>query len=472
MMNCVMKNKVKEAPSLQFVADSMELMSAAGRRRMMEQPWIVEADALRHEQQQVRAMVEAADDPRREKALTLLRHQLMQLHDLRTTLQSLRSRFLLSEVELFELKNLAFIGGKARQALAELGLAERYPLPDLGEVFALLDPDGIGTPNFYIYDSYDQRLAPLRRQMKQADETMMGELLARQNEIQQQVAASLCDRLLPWADMLTKAMEQMAYIDFALARAALAKQWGLAEPADGGEEEEGGYAWRLCGLFNPRLRQRNAEAGLRYQPVDMAFGQGATLITGANMAGKTVLLKSVGLAQLMYQFGFPIPAASGRLRPVDDVVFCIGDEQNEMNGLSSFASEITRISEVVERSRSERLLVLIDEPARTTNPIEGKALVQSLANVMESRQSATLITTHYSQLGLGVRRLRVRGFVESMADVALSADTINRFIDYSLVPDSSDEVPQEALRIAEMLCCQSELIEGARRFLGESASAV
>lgn len=183
------------------------------------------------------------------------------------------------------------------------------------------------------------------------------------------------------------------------------------------------------------------------------------------MAGKTVLLKSIGLAQMMFQFGFPVPATSCCLDPVDDVVFCIGDEQNEMNGLSSFASEITRISEILNRSEREHLLVLIDEPARTTNPVEGKALVQALVSIMNSRNSFTLVTTHYSQLGIACRRLRVKGFVEDLVDKPLTAQNINRYIDYSLVPDDSDEVPHEALRIAEMLSCHPELLSAAREFL-------
>ena len=247
-----------------------------------------------------------------------------------------------------------------------------------------------------------------------------------------------------------------------MAGAQLAKDWNLVIP------EEEGEAMRLEGLFNPRLLQHNLKEGLRYQPVDIELTEGVTFITGANMAGKTVLLKSVGVAQLMYQFGFLVPAGQALLSPVDDVVFCIGDEQNEMNGLSSFASEITRISDVLRHSESEHLLVLIDEPARTTNPIEGKALVQAIANIMESRDSITMITTHYSQLGIACRRLRVRGFVETMSDVPLTAQNINKFIDYSLVPDDSDEVPQEALRIAEMLECHPAMIDLARKHLADN----
>ncbi len=453
------QQKIKEVPGLLYVAENMEFMSSAGRRRMMEQPFLTEAAAIDASQQDVRILRDVISNDEKSLALNKLRHQLMQLHDLQTSLSSLASHVVLEEVELFEIKVFAHLCGYAREALEAMGLAERFPLPDLQEVFGLLDPDGTGIPTFYVYDSYDIRLAPLRRRMKEVDETEMAALLVEQNEIQLQVITRLCDQLRPSADSLAKAMEQMAYIDFTLARAVLAEAWQLVEPVhDGGRRS-------LRQLVNPRLKRHNESVGLRYQPVDVDLTAGVTLVTGANMAGKTVLLKSVGSAQLMYQFGFPVPCAEAVMEPVDDVVFCIGDEQNEMNGLSSFAAEITRISDVVRRSRDERLLVLIDEPARTTNPVEGKALVQSIATLLQDSESLTLITTHYSQLGVVCRRLRVKGFVEGLVDVPLTAQNINRFIDYSLVPDDSDEVPQEALRIAEMLPCDPTLLTTAREFL-------
>ena len=460
-MTKLMQDKIKEVPGLLFVVDSMELMSAAGRRRMLEQPLLINPQELEHEQQAVATLRQLLDQPSHSQPLVVLRHQLMQLHDLHTTLKSLHTHIILNEVELFEIKNLAFLCAHSRKALAEMQTDGFFQLPDLSEVFNLLDPDQTGIPTFYIYDSYDLRLPPLRKKMKVADDKEMTELMTEQNEIQQQVIAHLCDRLHPFAQVLTEALDQLAYIDFTLARATLAQTWVLTRP----EPSAPGSPLSIESLFNPRLKLHNEAVGLRYQNVDLELTHGVTLVTGANMAGKTVLLKSIGVAQLMYQFGFPVPAAFARMEPVDDVVFCIGDEQNEMNGLSSYASEITRISEVLQRSEKEHLLVLIDEPARTTNPIEGKALVQAIASIMGQRGSITMITTHYSQLGVACRRLRVRGFVESLSDIPLTPESINRFIDYSLVTDTSDEVPQEALRIAELLECYPGLIQQARQFL-------
>ena len=450
------KELIKRDPGFQYVIDNMEFMSGAGRRRMLETDFMTQADALEAEWKRLDVVDRTIRTRGSSRPYIDLRHCLMQLHDLQGTLTALSVHTPLNEVELFEIKNLAHLAGNARTALAELGLDGVLPMPDLDEVFAMLDPDRTGVVNFYIYDSYDPRLAPLRRELKalqehDGDAARIGTLLAEQDDIQQEVCSLLSDMLARYSQPLATALEQMAYTDFLLAKATLGQQWNLTRP-----RLDDHVCYRQ--LFNPRLRDRNEKAGLRYQPVDISIGSGVTLVTGANMAGKTVLLKSIGTAQLMVQCGMYAPALWAETMVFDDVVASIGDEQNEMNGLSSYASEIIKISDILRRSRSEMLLVLVDEPARTTNPVEGKALVQALISLMETATSVTLITTHYGQLGSRCRRLRVKGFVEGMADVPLTPQNINRFIDYSLTEDQSDNVPHEALRIASILGCDEQLI--------------
>ena len=450
------KELIKRDPGFQYIIDNMEFMSGAGRRRMLETDFMTQADALEAEWKRLDVVDRTIRTRGSSRPYIDLRHCLMQLHDLQGTLAALSVHTPLNEVELFEIKNLAHLAGKARTALAELGLDGVLPMPDLDEVFAMLDPDRTGVVNFYIYDSYDPRLAPLRRELKalqehDGDAARIGTLLAEQDDIQQEVCSLLSDMLARYSQPLATALEQMAYTDFLLAKATLGQQWNLTRP-----RLDDHVCYRQ--LFNPRLRDRNEKAGLRYQPVDISIGSGVTLVTGANMAGKTVLLKSIGTAQLMVQCGMYAPALWAETMVFDDVVASIGDEQNEMNGLSSYASEIIKISDILRRSRSEMLLVLVDEPARTTNPVEGKALVQALISLMETATSVTLITTHYGQLGSRCRRLRVKGFVEGMADVPLTPQNINRFIDYSLTEDQSDNVPHEALRIASILGCDEQLI--------------
>lgn len=450
------KELIKQDEGFRYVADSMEFRSSAGRRCMLESAYLTTAAGLEAEWDRTEAVMAAIRADGHQGAYKALQQSLMQMHDLQGTVAALAERRVLNEVDLFEIKNLAALNQKARAALAELGLDGTLPLPDLAEVFALLDPDGTGTVSFYIYDSYDPRLAPLRQQLRSLpkDDGQAGrsaELFAEQERIEQEVCTRLATRLQARADAIGRSLEQMAYTDFLLAKTGLALQWGLTRPAIGDTIAYGQ-------LFNPRLRHRNESLGLRYQAVDIAAPAGATLITGANMAGKTVLLKSLATAQLMIQCGLYAPAASASVPLFERVETSIGDGQNEMNGLSSYASEIIRISQILQLGRRQRALILIDEPARTTNPVEGKAIVESLVGILMRQSSTSLITTHYSGIGKGCRKLRVRGFVEGLSTAQITPSTINQFIDYSLVEDHGDAVPREALRIADILGCDAELI--------------
>ena len=457
------KELIKGDAGFQYVIDSMELMSAAGRRKMLDTEFSTDAAWLEAEWNRLDEAIGAVREYKYKKPYIDLRHCLMQLHDLKGTLASLANHTPLNEVELFEVKSLAQLCRTATGAIEGLGMTAMLPLPSTDEAFALLDPDHTGIANFYIYDSYDPRLAPLRRelsamQMAGNDPERIAALLAEQNEIQNEVCVHLSDKLVPWAPTLSEALEQMAYADLLFAKAELAIAWNLTRPVIGERIE-------YKALVNPRLKQRNEATGLRYQPVDITIGGGVTLITGANMAGKTVLLKSIGSAQMMMQCGFHAPAEKVETILFDGVATSIGDDQDEMNGLSSYAAEIIKISDIVRRCRTEHLLVLIDEPARTTNPTEGKAIVQAVIELMQKVSSATLITTHYGQLGGDCRKLRVRGFVEDMSDMPLNPRNINLFIDYSLTEDSSGEVPHEALRIASILGCDKELIDKASNYV-------
>ena len=460
------KELIKQDAGFLYIIDNMEFMSSAGRRKMLNEEFCTDACLLQAEWQRLDLAIQAIKEYKYKKPYIELRHCLMQLHDLQGTLTNLANHTTLNEVELFEIKNLAQLTHTATDAILGLGLAEALPLPDTTEAFLLLDPDHTGIANFYIYDSYDVRLTPLRRELNAlqtagGDPLCISELLVQQNEIQDAVCLHLSDQLTQWIDSLVTAMEQMAYTDLLLAKADLALRWSLTQP-------EIGETIEYKGLINPRLKERNEKARLRYQPVDLSLRSGVCLITGANMAGKTVLLKSVGTAQLMAQCGMFVPAEKAVVKLVDGVASSIGDEQDEMNGLSSYASEIIKISNILDDCRQHEMLVLIDEPARTTNPTEGKALVQAIVKLLEGLPSFTLITTHYDQLGTTCRRLRVRGFVEDMADVPLNPQNINRFIDYSLTEDQSDNVPHEALRIAAILGCNEEMINLAQKCITAS----
>ena len=464
----LLRDKLKSDPGFQYIVDSMNLISAAGRRALLDTPFLTSPETVNAELDNLDAVIAVVSAAESIHTVSEIKHHLMCLHDSQGTVANLSQHSVINEVELFEVKNIAYTAAAVSRASEPLGLKEIFSLPDLSDVFDLLDPDHTGLPHFYIYDSYHPDLPDLRKRMKQLQArtddpeaaTPYAELFSQHSDIQHSVEATLSQRLWPYADMLAIAVQRLAYIDILFAKAGLATAWQFSRPQVSLSPET-----RYDGLFNPRLLHRNQEQHKRYQPIDITIGNGLCLVTGANMAGKTVLLKTLGIAQLLTQFGMYVPAASASVSLVDDVLFCIGDEQNEMNGLSSFASEIIKISEVVRLSASQRLLILIDEPARTTNPVEGKAIVQALGDILVARNSLSLVTTHYSQLGIPCRRLRIAGFREDLVGAPLSPENINLFMDYSLVEDNTDTAPHEALRIASLLGCDTALISLAEEHL-------
>lgn len=472
----LLRDKLQSDPGFQYIIDALNLISAAGRRALLDFPFLTTPEAVNAELDNLETVIDVISVTDNLHTVSEIKHHLMCLHDSQGTVANLSQHSVINEVELFEVKNIAYTAAAVSRSAEPLGLKEIFSLPDLSDVFSLLDPDNTGLPHFYIYDSYHPDLPDIRKRLKQLQArtddpeaaTLYADLFAQHNDIQHSVEAKLSQQLWASADRLALAVKRLAYIDLLFAKAGLASAWNFTRPQIAPAKqpaEEPQAITQYKGLFNPRLLHRNQERRLRYQPIDITVQPGLCLITGANMAGKTVLLKTLGIAQLLTQFGMYVPAESASVTLVDDVLFCIGDEQNEMNGLSSFASEIIKISEVVQLSASQCLLILIDEPARTTNPVEGKAIVQALSDILISRNSFSLITTHYSQLGVPCRRLRIAGFREDLATAALSPDNINLFMDYSLVEDNSDTVPQEALRIATLLQCDADLVQKAIAYL-------
>lgn len=225
-----------------------------------------------------------------------------------------------------------------------------------------------------------------------------------------------------------------------------------------------------------QIKKSGPKEGSRYTPVSLSLTPGVTCITGANMGGKTVTLKMVGMLTAVAQYGLFVPAKAMRLTPRAFLYTSIGDLQDVDQGLSTFGAEILKVSEAVRLSEKPGL-ILIDELARGTNPKEGFAISLALVNHLKRAAAMTLITTHFDGLAdaRDVRHLQVLGlsFVDFRSvlkemenDPTKGIELLKRSMDYRLKEiHSPEEVPKDAIQIAALMGLDDKILEEARRVL-------
>jgi DNA mismatch repair protein MutS2 len=187
-------------------------------------------------------------------------------------------------------------------------------------------------------------------------------------------------------------------------------------------------------------------------------------ITGPNTGGKTVTLKSIGLAALMARAGLWLPCSGRPSLPwCAQVLADIGDEQSLQQSLSTFSGHVKRIGRILEALHSGEApaLVLLDEVGAGTDPSEGTALATALLRSLADRARLTIATTHFGEL----KALKYSDSRFENASVAFDSDTLSPT--YRLlwgIPGRSN-----ALAIATRLGLDADVIAQARELLAPRA---
>lgn len=434
---------------LRYMYDSLCIMSSCGRKMLLSSDMMTTKS-------DIEAYYGRLNDIYKHDC-SKIAHKLMYLKDIHNTLSRLSDGSTLDDIELFEVKHLAILSSQIRNMLTEQNIAA-ITLPQLDKVVEILDPDKLNIPSFYIYDSYNEALREVRKLMKaiqaQGDDIAedkrqeLAMLLQQHADLELQVREQLSQQLLAYVAPLTETLDNLSCLDILIAKAEQIRQMNLCIPRI--EEEE--YTL-YNNMFHPQVKAHLAEQGKAFMPVDITYEHTPVTIIGANMGGKSVVLKSLALNQLLAQYGFGVAADHCNINPVEEIALCIGDEQSIVKGVSSFAGEILAIDAVIKKIRAGRkLLALIDEPARTTNPVEGTALVEGLLEVIDHCNGAFILTTHYNIENSDVKRYRVKGLN-------------NGQMDYTLEETHCGDVPHEAIAIAESLGIDSQWIEYTKKNL-------
>lgn len=533
--------KTRRETGLDYVTTGLNLLTPFGSGLIKEQkPFLPgQEELLRAELSRIQEIKSIAEANERE--IGILSEAFMMVKDNSLSIKRSGSS-VLSVVEIFEIKSLLLLMVRIRDLGGKLKLPEEFIPDDITGLLDTLDPGGDRLNTFYIYDSFSEKLAELRSEKKNLEREVrreqkrkrddirekygitltpkfditvsksdsqsikmideisdlsrseedymsvtftltpteaaaglvrrMDELTADIEEEELKVRETLSEEIHSWAEVLNENCRRIGRLDIVLAKALFAGRHNCVMPEIVTE-----HVVEFTDGRHLQVEEIISSKGGRYCPVSISLKDGVTCITGANMGGKTVSLKLTGMIAILAQYGYFVPARSAKVGLSNFMQILIGDSQSIERGLSSFGSEMEELKEIMDNSK-ERSLLLIDEIASGTNPVEGLALTRSIVDYLKKQPYISLITTHFEAVtgDEEVVNMQVTGLANAdfdrlnreirYANRRERIEIIGRYMDYRLTHvDSGREIPKDALNIAKMLGISKDIIEKAKEYI-------
>lgn len=210
--------------------------------------------------------------------------------------------------------------------------------------------------------------------------------------LEKQILSEIRAAVKEAAPELQKIARAVAVVDVVASFAAAATELRYCRPAVTGER-----GIRIAGGRHPVVEHN---AGTPFVPNDSEVDADSRLqiITGPNMAGKSVYLRQVAIIALLAQAGSYVPADEATLGVVDRIFTRVGAEDRLASGESTFMVEMTEAASILN-SATEKSLVILDEVGRGTSTYDGMSLAWAIAEYLhDDVQSLTLFATHYHEL--------------------------------------------------------------------------
>ena len=332
--------------------------------------------------------------------------------------------------------------------------------------------------NFVYKEVYDKTSLLLKPVLPKAYFNLHKEkdlLLLEEEKLEQEVLKIISEKIITEKEAIKDYIQKVEMLDTLFAKARMAIKYNMTKPEFTEEEN----IKIINGQYLPLANKCN-KMDTVYTPVNAEFDKRTIVITGSNMGGKTMLLKSIGFMQILSQMGFWIPAEK-YITTVFESINYIGEDLSEkVEGLSSFGFEIHNLTEAI-KGFDKKSLLLIDEFAKTTNSIEAKAIIAAmLKSFSQKKKVYSFLSTHFMELpefenvsfykmkGLNYSEYKKYYDKEKQYSLSERIKLINTFMRYEITKTDSKDRTYDAIKIADTLGLNKEIINYTKEYIGKN----
>ena len=413
--------------------------------------------------------------------INAIRRIFMQMKDVRGSIKFGRDNTL-SDIELFEIKILLMQLEKLKPVVERVSDELRldgFFMEPVSIAVDILDPDKRRIPTFSIYDEYSDTLKEIRKEKRdtelrmQSDAALFDELkderldiTAKEEKEERRIREELSIKLRPYFDTVINNINTVARLDLLIEKHRVSKLYPSCLPQITKD------TLILKDTTNPYICDILESKRLKFTPVSIEMGLGTTVLTGANMGGKSVTLKTVALNTYLALCGFFVYAVSASIPAFDEIIMISEESQSVAKGLSSFGAQIVELKNLLNEIENKFVFAILDEFARGTNPKEGESLVRGLVSLLNTKKTVSLLVTHFDHVaelskshyqvkGLqGVSEDKISSSLLTKSDDDAKITAISQFMNYGIFKvDKDAKPPKEALMICRLLGLQNELLD-------------
>jgi DNA mismatch repair protein MutS len=274
--------------------------------------------------------------------------------------------------------------------------------------------------------------------------------------LEAELFARVRDQVAQAVPRIQDSAARVATLDVLAALAEVAARGGYVKP-----EVHTGYDLEIRGGRHPVVETMMPRSD--FIPNDLVLDDGRQIIilTGPNMAGKSTVLRQVGLIQLLAQMGSFVPADRARLPVVDRIYTRVGASDNLARGQSTFMVEMSETAAIVHGA-TDRSLILLDEIGRGTSTYDGVSIAWAVTEHIHERIGAkTIFATHYHELTqLGDQLAGVKNMNVSVREVGDQIVFLRR-----LAEGGADR--SYGIHVARLAGMPDGIVERARELLAE-----